>query len=369
MSLESSMMEIEKIISSPISTLRKYHQLGKKVFGVLPYHFPEEILYAMDIIPMGLWGANVKLEKAKEYFPSFFCGMLQTELEMILSHRLDELDGIVLNGLCDSLKAFSLNVIEAKKDMKFYILPQSLNRKSSHAFSYMEKKCMDLINEIKETQNVNLDEDRLAEAIQIYNENRILLEEFSSLAATHMKTITPKMRSHVFKAGHLMDRKEHNALIHDINDSLRSLPVEKFHGMKVITCGIMMDNDEILDCMEKYHIGIAHDMVDMESMGLSVCNEHSLQGLIHRYLDIQGISFLDNSKMERIDGLLNLLNVRKADGVIYFMTKFCDPEEYDYPILRDRLEEEGYPCVLIETDKSVMNSGQSETILEAFSEN
>jgi benzoyl-CoA reductase/2-hydroxyglutaryl-CoA dehydratase subunit BcrC/BadD/HgdB len=369
MSLEACFEKVDSIVSSPLSSLRRYHELGKKVVGVLPYHFPEEILYAMDIIPMGLWGADIKVEKAKEYFPSFFCGILQTELEMMLSHRLDELDGVVLDELCDSLKCFSLNVMEARKDMKFYSFPHSLNRKSLSAMNFMKQRCLSFIKEIEMTQNVFFDAEKLGLAISVYNENRTLLKEFSSLCATHLNSVSPLERNNVFKAGYFLDRKEHNEILREINDGLSKMPQERFHGMKVVTTGILADNKEILGCMKKYHIGIVADDVSHESGSLSLCKNPSLDGLIYRYLNVKGDSLLDGSKEERIGHILSLLEENRADGLIYFMTKFCDIEEYDFPEIRKRLEEEGYPCLLLEVDKSVLNSGQSETILETFSEN
>jgi (R)-2-hydroxyisocaproyl-CoA dehydratase beta subunit len=369
MELETLLEQVESILTSPLDCLRRYHSQGKKVFGILPYHFPEELLYAMGIIPMGLWGADLKVEHSKEYFPSFFCGLLQSEMEMILSHRLEELDGIILTEMCDSLKSFSLNVMSARKDLNFYTYPQSMNRKSPSANLYMIKKSEELLKKISFDLSLSFTQQGLRESIEVYNENRRLLKEFSCLCASHMRTITPMVRNHIFKCGYFLDRKEHNQLLRKINSILCQLPVEKGHYVRVVTTGILMDNLEILDCMDRYHIRVVDDDIAMESRNLSLVEGKDMQSLIHHYLDMKGMSVLENSRNQRTKKLLDLVRDSDADGVVYFMTKFCDPEEYDFPFVRNELEKEGVPCILIEVDKTVGGLGQAETILEAFSEN
>lgn len=57
-----------------------------------------------------------------------------------------------------------------------------------------------------------------------------------------------------------------------------------------------------------------------------------------------------------------------ANGVIHVLTKFCDPEEYDYPILKKQLEKEKIPFIQIEVDQQMKNYEQARTIIQTFSE-
>src|SRR3712207_7513847 len=41
----------------------------------------------------------------------------------------------------------------------------------------------------------------------------------------------------------------------------------------------------------------------------------------------------------------------RSDGAIYALMKFCDPEEYDYPVFKKDLEEAGLPHLLIEIEQ------------------
>ena len=50
------------------------------------------------------------------------------------------------------------------------------------------------------------------------------------------------------------------------------------------------------------------------------------------------------------------------------MTKFCDPEEFDYPILKEAMEKEHIPLLYLETDQQADNVEQLRTRIQSFGE-
>ena len=50
------------------------------------------------------------------------------------------------------------------------------------------------------------------------------------------------------------------------------------------------------------------------------------------------------------------------------VTKFCEPEFFDYPQLKEDLEAQGVPSVLLETELGMTAAGSVRTRLEAFVE-
>ena len=57
-----------------------------------------------------------------------------------------------------------------------------------------------------------------------------------------------------------------------------------------------------------------------------------------------------------------------ANGVIYLQTKFCDPEEFDYPIVKKALDKAGLPSVNIEVDQQMRSYEQARTALQTFAD-
>jgi benzoyl-CoA reductase/2-hydroxyglutaryl-CoA dehydratase subunit BcrC/BadD/HgdB len=75
-----------------------------------------------------------------------------------------------------------------------------------------------------------------------------------------------------------------------------------------------------------------------------------------------------SSISERLDYLLGLARNKKARGVIFYEIKFCEPELFDLPSLREGLQAEGLPSIVIEADISEKLTGRVLTRLEAFME-
>ena len=57
--------------TSPRKLMDKYLAEGRKVVLTAPVYTPEEIIHAMGMVPMGVWGADIQINEAKKYFPAF----------------------------------------------------------------------------------------------------------------------------------------------------------------------------------------------------------------------------------------------------------------------------------------------------------
>ena len=62
--------KFHEIAVSPRAQMDRYLAEGKKVVLAAPVYTPEELVHAMGAVPMGVWGADVELNKAKTYFPA-----------------------------------------------------------------------------------------------------------------------------------------------------------------------------------------------------------------------------------------------------------------------------------------------------------
>ena len=68
--------------------------------------------------------------------------------------------------------------------------------------------------------------------------------------------------------------------------------------------------------------------------------------------------------------LAEIAKEKGANGVIVLMMKFCDPEEYDYPFIKQDLEDAGIPHVYrVESEQQMESLEQARTRLQAFFRN
>jgi benzoyl-CoA reductase/2-hydroxyglutaryl-CoA dehydratase subunit BcrC/BadD/HgdB len=66
--------------------------------------------------------------------------------------------------------------------------------------------------------------------------------------------------------------------------------------------------------------------------------------------------------------LKDLFKESDADGVVACIMKFCEPEEFDFPIYRKTLEAAGIPVLFLEIDLLARSHEQSRTRIQSFAE-
>lgn len=77
-------------------------------------------------------------------------------------------------------------------------------------------------------------------------------------------------------------------------------------------------------------------------------------------------SVLYNVEKPRVQWIVDTAKERNAKGVIVVMTKFCDPEEFDYVMIKKACEKADIPVTLIEVDRQMKQFEQIRTNLETF---
>lgn len=66
--------------------------------------------------------------------------------------------------------------------------------------------------------------------------------------------------------------------------------------------------------------------------------------------------------------LIDMARRYEADAVIICMMKFCDPEEFDYPIFYPQMDAAGVRNLMIEVDQESGSFEQVKTRIQTFSE-
>lgn len=361
----------EEICQSPKAQLAKALSEGKKVVGVMPYFCPEELVYAAGMLPMGLWGSRRQAAESKRYFPAFICSILHTVLEMGLRGELDSLSAIMIPISCDSLKGMGANWQYGVKTVPVINVAYAQNRKIEAGVEFTVTQLRKIKGQLEEISGRGISDGDIAEAVRVYNENRVELLSFTELAARYPELVSPAQRSAVIKSGYFMDRAEHTAMLRELCAALNAAPEAPWKGLRVVTTGIMADFPELLDIFADNGIAVAADQVAHESVDaryLTPVTTDPLEGMARRYGDIEGCSVLYDPGKQRGRQLVELARSSGADGIIWVMTKFCDPEEYDFVPVKRMADEAGIPLLSIEVDQQMVNFGQARSAVEAFAE-
>lgn len=363
--------ELEAISAAPRKQLDAALEEGRKCIGVLPYFCPEELVYAAGMQPFGLWGAEMQVNESKRYYPAFICSLLHTVLEMGLKGALNDLSGIMVPICCDSLKGFGANWKYGVGTVPVIDVAWAQNRRIAAGSEFTCVQFRKVLKQLEEIAGHSVSDADIAAAISTYNENRAALRAFSAAAARHPEAVTPSARSMAIKAGYFMDRAKHTEALEALTAALDALPESSWKGLRVVTTGILADSPALLQILEDNHIAIADDQIAQESVFFRVdtpVNNDPVLGMAKRFEELEGCSVLFDPGKQRGKELVELAQNAKADGILWVMTKFCDPEEYDYVPVKRMIDAAGIPLLTVEVDQQMVNYEQARSAVEAFAE-
>ena len=363
--------EFRNIAENPKQEFDKLLADGKKVVGCMTYFCPEELVYAAGMTPFGVWGSDVEANESRRWIPAFVCSILHTSLELGIKGAYDGMTAIIIPKLCDSLKCMGANWERAVPGIPVINLAHAQNRKINAGVEFTSSQYRLVVGELARLGGKAASDKDISDAVELINKRRVALRLFTQLAAAHPETVTPKERNDVIKSSYFMEASRYIPMLQELNDILKTCPGTKWDGPRIVTTGIIFDSPALLDILKENSIMIAADQVLHESVSFSenVCAmDDPVTGLANRMAAIEGASVLYDPGKQRAKELLSLVRKVSADGVIFVLTKFCDPEEYDYVPVKKLLDENGVPCLLVEADRQSMGYEQARTAIETFAD-
>jgi len=358
------------IAGNPLRQVKDFKEhTGGKAVGCFPEYVPAELVYAAGMFPVGLWGGDTGISRAKEYIPAFCCYVLQADLEFGLNGTYKDLDAVIVPSLCDTLKClgqdFKVGVPEIR--MIQFAYPQM--RKIEAGVKFLESEYGRVRAALEEVSGTKITEKAISDAIIVFNGNRKALRRFVDVASEHTDIITPVIRHAVIKSGYFMEKPKHTAMVDELSDALSALPVNK-KGKRVLLTGIMADDESMLRTISDYGLSVAADDLAQETRQFRFDVPTKGGGAMYRLAKwwqiFEGCSLAYDPEKKRKDMILADIEKYDVKGVIICMMKFCDPEEYDYPLIKDALESKGIPALYMETDGRA--EAQAQTRIQAFSE-
>ena len=366
--------KLKHIAENPREQLDNYLAQGKKAVGVWPYYAPEEIIYAGGLVPMGVWGGIGPIDKAKEYFPTFYYSLALRCLEMGLDGTLDGLSACMLTTLDDTLRPLSQNYkVSVGRKIPMVFLNHAQHRKEEFGKIYNAKLFESARKRQEEICDVKITDENLKKAFEVYNENRRLKREFIKLVGSHSQTVKASDRCYVLKAAYFMLKDEYNTLLKELNEKLKALPEEENLGPRVVTSGIICDNQGLLEVLDDFNICVVADDVAHESRALKIDVDTSIEDPMYALADQfarmdEDPILYDPDIWKRPKYVVDLAIDNDADGCLLFMMNFNDTEEMEYPSLKQAFEKEAIPLIKMGYDQQMTDFGQVRTQLETFSE-
>ena len=363
--------ELREAALNPPATIRaSMTKTGKKAIGCFPIYAPEEVIYAAGLLPIGMWGGKRKGNLADKYLQSFCCSIMRTNMEQALAGDYDFLDGVVVTGFCDTLKCITEDFkIISKPKVISIVYPQ--NRKLQCGKDYFITELLKLKKEMEMITKREITEQMLSDAVDVYDDYRRAMQEFVSISVKHPTLFDPLTRHLVIKAAYFMDKMEYTAKIKTINAQLKKVKEENLKRKKVVLTGVLGEPNELLEIFNENNIQVVADDIAQETRQFRTIAPKSgtaLQRMAERIALQDGCTFLYDPEKTRGDKLVELVKKYQADAIVFLQMKFCDPDEFDFPIVKKIIEKHNIPVLHLEIEQIMDSVEQLRTRIQSFAE-
>ena len=364
--------EFKAIADNPRKAMDDYKkETGKGAVGIMPVYCPEEIVHAAGYLPIGMWGAQKKqISKARTYLPPFACSIMQSVMELQLEGVYDDLEAVIFSVPCDTLKCMSQ---KWNRPVPAIVFTHPQNRKiAKDAANVFAREEFNIVKEkLEDILDVHISNKAIKNSIAVYNENRAACREFSDVAAEYAAVVTPSDRHAVIKARWFMEKSRHTALVKELIAALKAEPAPEFKGKKIIVTGIQVEPYDVLDIFQENGFAIVADDLAQETRNFRQDvpdDDDALMALASAWNEFDGCSLATDANKPKGQMIIDAVKKYGADAVVVCMMKFCDPEEFDYPILLQEFEAAGVKNLYIEVDQESTAFEQVKTRIQTFAE-
>ena len=370
--LKTLISQLENIALNPGKSVAKsVKDTGKEPIGCFPIYTPEEIVYAAGYLPVGMWGGKTEIKQADKYLQSFCCSIMRSNIEYGMKGTYDGLKAVIIPTFCDTLKCVCENWKTAVPQVPVITVVYPQNRLLDAGYQYLVTEFNRIKDEIEKLKGEKISSKNMEKSFSIYENYREAMRSFVKVVKDYPITINTRTRHLIIKAAYFMDKKDYTDIIIQIVNELKNSSAENFNGIRVVATGLIGEPVELLNIFVENNIAVVADDFAQESRQFRVQARNkgtAIEKMAYRIVDQKGCAFLYEEVKTKGQMLIDMVKESKAQAVVVVMMKFCDPEEFDYPIIKEEIEKADIPMLYIETDMQMDSYEQIRTRVQSFAE-
>lgn len=370
-----------EVADDPAKYARDWKERTKsRVMATMCSYAPEEILVAANTLGYRLLGTGSSIVRADAHLQSYSCSLVRGVLEEALANRLDFIDGIVFPHTCDSIQRLSdiwrMNVRDGfHMDL---VLPVDLT--TSASLDYMTVIMETFAQDLAQQLGIEITHKDLERAVLTCNKIRKAVMEVYALRNRVPEAISGSDIHAMVKAGMVMDRNEFLRLVTDLADEVARDFIDKpgaknktsgFFGKRIIFSGGLCNMPDLFQIIEGAGGRVVMDDLCTGTRffeGQVGTDNNIFRAIAQRYHGRIVCPSKHSGIRARGEALVKMVKDSRADGVMFFCLKFCDPFGFDYPYIKQLLDEIQVPSMLFELEDALLVDGQFQTRCEAFME-
>ncbi len=348
------------------SIARDHKDSGGMVAGVLPIHYPRSLLRAFDILPIEVWGPpQIDASLGSAHLQAYVCSVVRNALSFLQSGGLDVTDLLIVPHACDSLQGFGSILIDFVQPGQ-EVIPLYLPRgRDERQIAFMIDELHALYARLSKITSKSPSEEILIASV--------LREEAADQVLADLHEQRRNLNFDDYDFYRLIRSREYLAAERFLEvgrEALKQDGKRESSHIPIVISGIVPEPMSLLRSISDAGGIVVAD--DLASCGRRLYpagkSQDPFRRMAERVLGGPPDPTLGNPISERLDHLLDLTSRASARGIVFYSVKFCEPETFDLPLLRDGLQAAGIPSLAIEVDLSDPLSHQARTRIEAFLE-
>lgn len=364
-----------------VSELQKAREQGKKVIATFCLYIPDELIFALDAVGIGLCGGtNFSNYAAEDLLPTNICALIKSSLGFGVGNICPyyaSSDLVIGETTCDGKKK-CWEIMAKYKNVYVLEIPQLKDRSQAKVHYISELKA--LITKLEEVTGNKLTAENLMKAIGRISKKRAQIRRIYEARKADPPPISGKDALLVSQVAFYDDPDRQIKMVGKLADELENrvkdgIGVFKKGTKRIIISGTPMaipnwklhhivESKGAAIVAEETCTGTRYFSSEYKAKGKSL--DDIIEALADRHLGINCACFSPNEG--RKEDLLALVEDYKADGVILYTLNFCQPYDIEAIDLEKALKEKGVPVISLTTDYSSDDEGQLNTRIEAFLE-
>ena len=381
--MESYKMQEERLaihLRERPAQLEDAKKKGIKVIGYFPGNYvPEELIYASGAVPLCLThgGSSRPAEAALSVVPHVICPFARAQIgERLLKENpyYSMLDMLVAPITCQHLKKVA-EIWEYEGSPEIFKLGIPHQYTDDFEREYFADRLRALKDRLQTFTGNEITDEKLSNAIELYNRMRKLFREISLLRGTSQSPVSALEFTRLNHASFYADPVFMVETLESVHQELKDKQQTSESGApRILLTGPNISNGdysvlELIEAaggeivIEEVCEGIRYYWHDIENKG------DPIQSLVNGYLiDRVPCAFLRHATKKRFDFILKLIEEFNVSGVIWYELLCCETYDEESYYFAEKLGERDIPTLILESDYSTDATGQLKTRIEAFIE-
>ena len=360
--------------------LMEAREKGLKIIASFPGNYvPEEIIFAAGAIPICLIHAAdaENINAAKVQVPDVMCSFSRAqigELSLKTNPFYSMIDMLIAPITCQHLKK-TAEIWEYRTDINLFKLGVPPDSDIDFGLEYFIERLNTLKQRVESMTENKITDQKLHEAIELYNRMRYLLRKISMMRRGISLPLSSSEFIFLNHASYYADPEFMVDFLEKTYEELENTSkAQDTHNARILLIGPNMayGDDTINRLIEQTGLeiiieelceGIRYYWSDIKT------DEDPIQSLAQGYLrDRLPCAFVRRSARRRFDFSMGLVNDFNISGVIWYELLGCEIYDAESYFFEQKLREKGIPMLIIESDYGAYDLPRLRTRVEAFVE-